>query len=189
MAAMGSAYFGGDQATAFVAELRAAKPTAVGDAISAALRAVAQAEQPITEQQGSRVLVALALLLSPFEPEVLDGAPDEAGLGSWFGDLEIELNPARTDRGRRARSAPAAGRQRVVRRSGCSRRSGAGSGGCPPASGRTRGFHRRRISRRPARMNSLIPATRVPIGGRSSAPRKLIRAEMAPRLEDWHSRG
>ena len=95
MAAMGSAYFGGDQATAFVAELRAAKPTAVGDAISAALRAVAQAEQPITEQQGSRVLVALALLLSPFEPEVLDGAPDEAGLGSWFGDLEIELNPAR----------------------------------------------------------------------------------------------
>ena len=95
MAAMGSAYFGDEQARAFVAELRNSKPTAVGDAISAALRAVAQAEQPVTEQQGSRALVALALLLSPFEPEILDDAPDGADLRSWFGDLEIELNPAR----------------------------------------------------------------------------------------------
>jgi hypothetical protein len=95
MTAMGSAYFGGDQAKAFVTELRAAKPTTVGDAVSAALRAVAQAEQPVTEEQGSRALVALALLLSPFEPDVLDDAPDGADLRSWFGDLEIELNPAR----------------------------------------------------------------------------------------------
>jgi hypothetical protein len=92
MAATGSAYFSGDHAAAFVAELRAAKSTAVGDAISAALRAVAQAEQPITQQQGSRALVALALLLSPFEPEILG---DEADLQSWFSDLQIELNPAR----------------------------------------------------------------------------------------------
>ena len=95
MAAMGSAYFGGDQATAFVAELRNAQPTAVGDAISAALRTVAQAEHPVTEQQGSRALVALALLLSSFDPKILGDAPDRVDLRAWFGDLEIELNPAR----------------------------------------------------------------------------------------------
>src|SRR5947208_2461686 len=95
MAAMDSGYFADDEAKAFVAELRRAQPTAVGDTISAALRAVAQAEQPLTNRQGVRAVVALALLLSSFEPDILEGAPDEADLLAWFGELEIELNPAR----------------------------------------------------------------------------------------------
>lgn len=94
MAASGSGVFENEAADAFVAGLRKAPPTAVGDSISAALRAVAQAETPLTEQQVQRALAALALLLSEFDPGVLDGAGD-GELQTWFADLEIELNPAR----------------------------------------------------------------------------------------------
>ncbi len=95
MAAMGSAYLENEQAAAFVADLRKAEPTAVGDEISAALRAVAQAEQPVTIGQVRRAVAALALLLSSFDQAILDGVPDAPQLRSWFQNLEIELNPAR----------------------------------------------------------------------------------------------
>jgi hypothetical protein len=95
MAAPDSGIFENEAAEVFVAELRKAVPTAVGDAISAALRAVAQAETPLTEPQVQRALAALALLFSGFDPDVLDGASGGADLRSWFGNLEIELNPAR----------------------------------------------------------------------------------------------
>jgi hypothetical protein len=95
MAAPGFRFFGDDAAHDFIAALRKADPGTVGDSISAALRAVAQAEQPLTSEQVSRALVALSLLLSEFEPEILAGAPAEDALRSWFGKLEIELNPAR----------------------------------------------------------------------------------------------
>ena len=95
MAASGPEIFSNDDAQSFVRDLRAAAPTAVGDRISAALRAVAQAEGSLTVAAVRGALAALALVLSEFDPTVLDDAPDSEGLAAWFANLEIELNPAR----------------------------------------------------------------------------------------------
>ncbi len=94
MTAPGFDVFGGDAARAFIRELREASPTTVGDSISAALRAVGQAETTLTQTQVERALAALALLLSSFDPAVLRGAGGD-DFRSWFADLEVELNPAR----------------------------------------------------------------------------------------------
>ena len=95
MDAAASLIFSNDAASEFIDRLRSARPTVVGDMISDALRAVAQAEQPLSVDDVRRALVALALLLSEFDPQVLAGAPEPDGLRVWFTDLEIELNPAR----------------------------------------------------------------------------------------------
>lgn len=95
MTATGPGIFENDAAAAWVATLREAQPTAVGDLVSNAVRAVAQAEQPLTADGVQQALAALALMLSGFDAEVLDGAPDQDAVLAWFADLEIELNPAR----------------------------------------------------------------------------------------------
>ena len=95
MAASGPDLFQNDDAQNFVRDLRTAAPAAVGDQVSAALRAVAQAESRLTVPVVARSLAALALLLSEFDPAVLGSAPDPEELAAWFADLEIELNPAR----------------------------------------------------------------------------------------------
>ncbi|SDO99570.1 protein of unknown function [Nakamurella panacisegetis] len=95
MGATGTGIFENDDALAFLGQLRDADPKAVGDMVSGALRAVAQSEDGLEPAEVSRALVALALLLSAFEPDVLGTAPDSTDLLAWFADLEIELNPAR----------------------------------------------------------------------------------------------
>jgi hypothetical protein len=91
----GPGIFDNDAAGKFVSDLRAAPPTSVGDAVSGALRTVAQAEAPLSVEDVQRALAALALLLAQADPGVIEGAPDADGVRSWFADLEIELNPAR----------------------------------------------------------------------------------------------
>lgn len=94
--------FENDAARDFVARLRAAEPSAVGDLISGAVRKVAQAEGSLEVQDAAQALAALALLLFPYDDEVLTGAPDAQELGEWFAGLEIELNPARRQLGHQA---------------------------------------------------------------------------------------
>lgn len=91
----GPEIFDNDAAGKLVADLRAAPPTSVGDAVSGALRTVAQAEQPLAVDDVRRALAALALLLGEAEPGLLDGLSDPDDVRRWFAGLEIELNPAR----------------------------------------------------------------------------------------------
>lgn len=95
MATSGPGIFDNDAATKFVADLRSAPPTSVGDAVSVALRAVAQAEAPLSVEDVQRALAALALLLGESDAGVLDGMAGADEVRTWFADLEIELNPAR----------------------------------------------------------------------------------------------
>ncbi len=95
MGASGPGIFENDAALEFIGTLREGRATPVGDRISAAVRAVGQAEQPLTVEQVQRCLAALALLLSDLDAGTLDGAPNPPELLAWFADLEIELNPAR----------------------------------------------------------------------------------------------
>lgn len=90
-----SGTFDNDAAAEFLSGLRAAPPTAVGDAVSGALRAVAQAEAPLTTEHVQRALAAVALLLAQANPQLVDGAADADGVRTWFAGLEVELNPAR----------------------------------------------------------------------------------------------
>ena len=91
----GPGIFDHDAATTWVTDLRAAAPTSVGDAVSGALRTVAQAEQPLAVDDVRRALAALALLLAETDPGLLDGLADADEVRQWFTGLEIELNPAR----------------------------------------------------------------------------------------------
>jgi hypothetical protein len=95
MAAHGPMIFENDAALSFLKTLQESKPTAVGDLISAALRAVAQAEGPLEVDDVQEALAAVALLLAEYDETILDGAPDAAAVAAWFTGLEIELNPAR----------------------------------------------------------------------------------------------
>lgn len=95
MTATGPGIFENDAAGTWIAAVQKAQPTAVGDMVSTAVRAVAQAEQPLTPEGVQQALAALALLLSQFDRGILDGARDPDAVQAWFADLEIELNPAR----------------------------------------------------------------------------------------------
>lgn len=95
MGASGPGIFENDAALEFIGTLRSGESIQVGDQVSAALRAVGQAEQPLTVEQVQRSLAALALLLSDLDAGILDGAVDPQELRAWFADLEVELNPAR----------------------------------------------------------------------------------------------
>lgn len=95
MATSGAGTFDNDAAGEFLSGLRAAPPTSVGDAVSGALRAVAQAEAPLPVEDVQRALAAVALLLADADPQVLDGAADADEVLTWFTGLEVELNPAR----------------------------------------------------------------------------------------------
>lgn len=102
MSLQDSGIFGSDDARDFVAALRAADPSAVGDLISGVIRKAAQAEGSLEVKDAAQALAAVALLLFPYDDEVLTGAPDPQELGEWFAGLEIELNPARRQLGRQA---------------------------------------------------------------------------------------
>jgi hypothetical protein len=91
----GPGIFDNDAAGKFVSDLRAAPPTSVGDAVSGALRTVAQAEAPLSIEDVQRALAAVALLLAEADAEALEGMDDAQDIRTWFAGLEIELNPAR----------------------------------------------------------------------------------------------
>lgn len=95
MGSSGPGIFENDAAQGFLVSLQAARRTDVGDLISAALRRVAQAEQPLAIADVQSALVALALLLAEFDGDVLVGANDPTAVAAWFVDLEIELTPSR----------------------------------------------------------------------------------------------
>ncbi|MET3804829.1 hypothetical protein ABIB25_001825 [Nakamurella sp. UYEF19] len=95
MTTTGPGIFENDAAQDFLTKLQSAPPTAVGDLVSAALRAVAQAEKPLTAADVQSALAALALLLAEFDGDVLTGATDPTAVQAWFVDLEVELTPSR----------------------------------------------------------------------------------------------
>ena len=95
MSTSGPGIFDNAAAAEFLHGLRTAPPTSVGDAVSGALRTVAQAEAPLSVEDVQRALAALALLLAEADAAVLDGAADAGDVRGWFAGLEIELNPAR----------------------------------------------------------------------------------------------
>ena len=84
-----------EAATALLIELRQATDGRTGDRLSEAIRAVTEAGSTLPAEQVDTAIAAIALLLTEYEPSLLDGAIDEQALRGWLHTVDTELTPGR----------------------------------------------------------------------------------------------
>ena len=84
-----------DAAATLLVELRRTTDGRTGDRLSTAIRAVTTAGSTLPPDQVDAAIAAIALLLTEYEPSLLDGATDEAALRGWLHDVDTELTPGR----------------------------------------------------------------------------------------------
>lgn len=80
---------------ALLTRLRATTDGRTGDQLSAAIRAVTTAGSVLPAEEVDAALTAITLLLAEYQPDLLDGAPDEAALRDWLRHVDTELTPGR----------------------------------------------------------------------------------------------
>ncbi len=88
-------YLRTDAAGSLLVELRRATDGRTGDRLSTAIRAVTTAGSTLPPDQVEAAIAAIALLLTEYEPSLLDGAADEVALRAWLHDVDTELTPGR----------------------------------------------------------------------------------------------
>jgi hypothetical protein len=84
-----------EAATALLIELRQTTDGRTGDRLSAAIRAVTTAGSTLPPEQVDSAIAAIALLLTEYDPALLDGAVDEQALREWLHDVDTDLTPGR----------------------------------------------------------------------------------------------
>lgn len=84
-----------DAGRALLARLRSATDGRTGDQLSAAIRAVTTAGSMLSPAEVDAALTAITLLLAEFQPDLLDGAPDEDAVRDWLRHVDTELTPGR----------------------------------------------------------------------------------------------
>ena len=80
---------------ALLTRLMATTDGRTGDQLSSAIRAVTTAGSVLPPEEVDAALTAITLLLAEYQPELLDGAPDEAALRDWLRHVDNELTPGR----------------------------------------------------------------------------------------------
>ena len=80
---------------ALLSQLRQTTDGRTGDRLSTAIRAVTTAGSSLPTEEVDAALTAITLLLAEFQPELLDGAPDEQALRDWLRQVDTELTPGR----------------------------------------------------------------------------------------------
>jgi hypothetical protein len=88
-------YLGSEAATRLLIDLRQTTDGRTGDRLSGAIRAVTTAGSTLPPDQVDAAIAAIALLLTDYEPALLDGAQDEQGLRAWLHNVDTELTPGR----------------------------------------------------------------------------------------------
>jgi len=88
-------YLRTDAAGSLLVELRRATDGRTGDRLSTVIRAVTTAGSTLPPDQVEAAIAAIALLLTEYEPSLLDGAADEAARRAWLHDVDTELTPGR----------------------------------------------------------------------------------------------
>jgi hypothetical protein len=88
-------YLRGEAATRLLADLRRTTDGRIGDRLSGAIRAVTTSGSTLPPDQVDAAIAAIALLLTEYEPTLLDGAQDEQGLRTWLHDVDTDLTPGR----------------------------------------------------------------------------------------------
>src|SRR6478735_11366508 len=88
-------YLHGEAAARLLADLRRTTDGRTGDRLSGAIRAVTSSGSTLPPDQVDAAIAAIALLLTDYEPALLDGAQDEQGLRSWLHNVDTDLTPGR----------------------------------------------------------------------------------------------
>lgn len=101
----GNPYLGTAGARSLLADLEKTTDGRAGDRLSMAMLGVTRPGSALPPDEVDAALAAIALLLSEFEPAVLDGAPDEQKLRRWLHEVDTEFTP-----GRKLAAAAALGR-------------------------------------------------------------------------------
>lgn len=84
-----------DAGRALLSRLRVTTDGRTGDQLSAAIRAVTTAGSMLPPAEVDAALTAITLLLAEYQPDLLDGAPDEDALRDWLRHVDTELTPGR----------------------------------------------------------------------------------------------
>ena len=84
-----------DAAARLLVDLRQSTDGRTGDRLSSVIRAVTTAGSTLPPDQVDAAIAAIALLLTHYEPALLNGAQDEDGLRTWLHDVDTELTPGR----------------------------------------------------------------------------------------------
>ena len=82
-------YLASEAAARLLIDLRQATDGRTGDRLSAAIRAVTSSGSRLPSDQVDAAIAAIALLLTEYEPTLLDGAKDEQGLRAWLHNASI----------------------------------------------------------------------------------------------------
>jgi hypothetical protein len=80
---------------ALLTRLRTTTAGRTGDQLSSAIRAVTTAGSTLPAEEVDAALTAITLLLAEYQPDLLDGAPDEPALRDWLRHVDTELTPGR----------------------------------------------------------------------------------------------
>ena len=88
-------YLQGKAAAALLTDLRQATDGRTGDRLSGAIHAITNSRETLTVDEVNAGLAAIALLLAEFDPDLLNGAQDEAALREWLREVDTELTPGR----------------------------------------------------------------------------------------------
>lgn len=84
-----------DAGRTLLTRLRTTTDGRTGDQLSAAIRAVTTAGSMLPPAQVDAALTAITLLLAEYQPDLLDGAPDEDAVRDWLRHVDTELTPGR----------------------------------------------------------------------------------------------
>ena len=88
-------FLGSEGAVGLLAELRRATDGRAGDRLSGAIRAVTTSGTTLPATEVDAAIAAITLLLSEYDPTLLDGADDEPALRHWLHNVDTELTPGR----------------------------------------------------------------------------------------------
>jgi len=88
-------YLGSDAAARLLVDLRRSTDGRTGDRLSGAIRSVTTSGSTLPSDQVDAAIAAIALLLTDYEPTLLDGAQDEQGLRAWLHSVDTDLTPGR----------------------------------------------------------------------------------------------
>jgi hypothetical protein len=88
-------YLRTEAAIRLLVDLRQTTDGRTGDRLSSTIRAVTTAGSTLPSDQVDAAIAAIALLLTDYEPGLLDGAQDEQGLRAWLHNVDTDLTPGR----------------------------------------------------------------------------------------------
>lgn len=88
-------YLQSDAAVSLLADLRQTTDGRTGDRLSRTIRAVTHAGSTLPPAEVDAAIAAIALLLTEYDPALLDGAVDEHALRGWLHHVDTDLTPGR----------------------------------------------------------------------------------------------